>query len=66
MTHQLERLTPERHGIHIALAYATADNFTGSPVYRPEAGAWLHEDGARLLEKSVAMADQLGLDILVL
>ena len=53
MTAALERITPERFGVQVALAYATADNFTGKPVYRPDAGAWLHPDAARLLDQTV-------------
>ena len=66
MTNPLERLTPERHGVHIALAYATSDNFTGKPVYRPGCGAWLHPDAARKLDRAVGLASPLGLDLLVL
>ena len=66
MTNPLERLTPERHGVRIALAYATPGNFTGKPVYRTDAGAWLHQDAARLLDKAVRLADPLGLDFLIL
>ena len=66
MSEPLERITPETHGVQIALAYATADNFTAKPVYRPAAGAWLHRDAARLLEKAVGLARPLGLSFLVL
>ena len=66
MSFPLERITPERHGVQIALAYATADNFTGKPVYKPTAGAWLHQDAARLLDRTVRLASPLGLSVLVL
>ena len=62
----LERITPEQFGVEVALAYATADNFTAKPVYRADAGAWLHQDGARLLEQAVRLARPLGLGIKVL
>ena len=52
--------------LDVALAYATADNFTGKPVYRAEAGCWLHADAARLLARAVALARPLGLRLRVL
>lgn len=62
----LEAITPEKYGVDVALAYATPDNFTGSPVYRAAAGAWLHHDAARLLAKAVELAAPLGLKLLIL
>lgn len=62
----LEAITPETYGVDVALAYATADNFTGQPVYRPDAGAWLHQDAARLLANAVELAAPLGLKLLIL
>jgi D-alanyl-D-alanine dipeptidase len=62
----LEAITPEKYGVDVALAYATADNFTGRPVYRSDAGAWLHHDAALLLARAVALAAPLGLKLLVL
>ncbi|TAN62058.1 MAG: D-alanyl-D-alanine dipeptidase [Magnetospirillum sp.] len=47
--------------LEVALAYATADNFTGKPVYRTEAGCWLHADAAPLLARAVDLARPLGL-----
>ncbi|MDO8606970.1 MAG: D-alanyl-D-alanine dipeptidase [Phaeospirillum sp.] len=52
--------------LDVALAYATADNFTGKPVYRAEAGCWLHADAARLLARTVELARPLGLRLRVL
>ncbi len=52
--------------MQIALAYATPDNFTNRPVYKPEAEAWLHQDAAKLLTRSVQLARPLGLSLLVL
>ena len=66
MSTPLERITPERHGVQIALAYATADNFTDQPVYQAAAGAWLHQDAARLLDYAVRLARPLGLTLRVL
>lgn len=45
----------------ISLAYAGHGNFTGQPVYRPDAGAWLHADAAALLRRAIALAQPLGL-----
>ena len=52
--------------IDVALAYATADNFTAKPVYRTGAGAWLHGDAALLLARAVDLARPLGLRLRVL
>jgi len=54
-------ITPSAFAIELALAYATADNFTGRPVYRPGAGAWLHRDAVAPLERAIALARPLGL-----
>lgn len=48
------------HGIQIALAYATADNFTGRPVYA-RAIAYLHPDAERALIRAAALAAPHGL-----
>jgi D-alanyl-D-alanine dipeptidase len=56
----------EAFGVEVALAYATPDNFTGRPVYRAEAGCWLHADAAPLLARAVALAGALGLRLRVL
>jgi len=66
MTGSLERISLSSHGVDIALAYATPNNFTGKPVYRPDAGAWLHQDAARQLARAAQLAKPLGLTLLVL
>ena len=66
MSPPLVRITPDSHGVQVALAYATPENFTARPVYKVDAGAWLHQDAADLLERSVKLADPLGLSLLVL
>lgn len=63
--HPLVRITPEAYGVEIALSYATPDNFTGRPVYRPDAGCFLNEDAARLLARAVALAVPQGLRLRV-
>lgn len=47
--------------LDIALAYATAGNFTGKPVYRADAGCFLNAEAAALLSKAVELARPLGL-----
>ncbi|MBI2235703.1 MAG: D-alanyl-D-alanine dipeptidase [Magnetospirillum sp.] len=66
MTHPLLPITEAGFGLDIALAYATADNFTGRPVYRAEAGCWLNGEAAALLRRTVALAAPLGLRLKVL
>ncbi|MBC7906978.1 MAG: D-alanyl-D-alanine dipeptidase [Rhodospirillaceae bacterium] len=45
----------------ISLAYATADNFTGKPVYQPGAECFLNSEAAALLAKAAELARPLGL-----
>jgi D-alanyl-D-alanine dipeptidase len=52
---------PPAFDAEIALAYATAANFTGRPVYRPEAGCWLHRDAALCFARAIDLARPLGL-----
>jgi zinc D-Ala-D-Ala dipeptidase len=48
-------VTSESHDVVITMMYATADNFTGQPVYsRP--GCYLHSDAEGLLRRAVALA----------
>ena len=55
-------ITPESHDIALDIAYATARNFTGKPVYaRPL--CYLHPDAAQCLEKAITLARGLGLRI---
>jgi D-alanyl-D-alanine dipeptidase len=58
----LVEISPARHGVRLAIAYATGDNFTGRPVYaRP--GCYLHPAAAERLEKAVTLARPLGLTL---
>jgi D-alanyl-D-alanine dipeptidase len=52
-------ITAESHGVEIALAYATPQNFTGEPVYR-RAVCYLHRDAADALARAVRLARPLG------
>jgi len=56
-------IAPRAGDLEIDLAYAGPDNFTGRPVYRPDAGCWLHPEAALLLERAVALARPLGLGL---
>lgn len=59
-------ISPPEFDLKISLAYATADNFTGKPVYRAGAGCFLHADAALLLKRAVELARPLGYGLLVL
>jgi len=56
----LVEITAATYDVDIFIAYATADNFTGRPVYaRP--GCYLHVDAAACLVRAVDLARQVGL-----
>ncbi len=48
-----------RDGVALSLAYATAANFTGKPIYA-HARCYLHPDAALLLHDAVAIAERFG------
>jgi D-alanyl-D-alanine dipeptidase len=52
-------------GVEIALAYATAANFTGKPVYR-RAHCYLHPEAAATLARAVALAGAQGYRLKIL
>lgn len=56
----LIEVTPEAHGVVIDLAYATADNFTGAPVYR-RAACYLLPEALAKLERARDLAAAQGL-----
>ena len=62
---KLVEITPATHPVRIDLKYATADNFTGKPVYRPDARCYLHPEAARKLETAIALADAQGYQFLI-
>jgi D-alanyl-D-alanine dipeptidase len=62
----LVHITTADFGVEIALTYATADNFTGRPVYRPDAPCLLHADGALALRRAVDLLRPLGLRLRIL
>jgi zinc D-Ala-D-Ala dipeptidase len=56
----LIEIRPERHGVLLDIAYATAGNLTGRPIYaRPV--CYLHEAAVAKLDRAVALARGLGL-----
>ncbi len=58
----LVEIAAQRHQVRLEIAYATANNFTGRPVYaRP--GCYLHDDAAARLARAVTLARALGLRI---
>ncbi len=60
----LIEITPEAHGVLLDLAYATANNFTGAPVYG-QAACYLHPEAFAKLERArdLAAAQRLRLRI---
>lgn len=55
----------ETDGLHIALAYATADNLAGRPVYAPGARCALRPEAADCLRRAARAARRAGLGLLV-
>jgi D-alanyl-D-alanine dipeptidase len=64
LSSNLVEITPQAHDVVLEIAYATADNFTGKPVYARPA-CYLHADAAQCLARAVALARQVGLGIKV-
>ncbi len=61
----LIEVTPEDHGVVVDLAYATADNFTGRPIYR-RAACYLHAEALAKLERARDLAAAQGLRLKIL
>lgn len=55
----LVEITGDSFGVDIYLAYATADNFTGEPVYKNTV-CYLHEEAASALARARDSAGRLG------
>ena len=49
-------IAPPAFDVDIHMVYATAENFTGAPVYG-RAGCYLHQDAAEALVKAIALAE---------
>lgn len=60
MSFPLLEISPDTHDVDIALAYATADNFTHAPVYAHGA-CWLHEAAEACLRRCISLAATQGL-----
>jgi len=58
-------ITPTTFDLELALAYASPENFTARPIYRADAGCWLHRDAVGPLERAVELARPLGLRLRV-
>lgn len=52
-------ITPERFDVDLSLSYATANNFTGAPVYGT-ADCYLHIEAATRLDRAIELAAALG------
>lgn len=61
----LVRIAPPDFDVEVSLAYATAANFTGKPVYRAGAGCFLNAEAAALLARAADLARPLGLRLKV-
>ncbi len=62
----LVRIHPGDFGAEIALAYATADNFTGRAIYRADAGCFLAPEAAENLARAARQAAGLGYRLRIL
>ena len=59
MPEPLLEITPARHDVELDIAYATARNLTGKPVYA-RAACYLHHEAEVLLRRAVELARPLG------
>lgn len=60
----LVRIEKPEFDVELEIAYASGNNFTGKPVYKV-AKAYLHSEAAKLLEKAINYAGELGYRIKV-
>jgi zinc D-Ala-D-Ala dipeptidase len=56
----LVEITPQTHDVELDIAYASARNLTGKPVYA-RAACYLHRDAEAKLRRAVDLARPLGL-----
>lgn len=56
----LTEIAPPAFDVELALAYASAQNLTGRPVYR-RAACYLHPDAAAALRRAIDLAASIGL-----
>lgn len=59
----LKKISPPEYDVEMSLLYATADNFTGEPVYRADAQCYLHEKAAEKLQEVIRLAAAIGLRV---
>ena len=57
---KLVEVTPTEFDVDFYIAYATANNFTGKPVYK-RPGCYLHPDAAECLATAINLARKIGL-----
>lgn len=55
----LVAIAPPAFDVDVSLAYATAANLTGQPIYR-NADCWLHPEAAAKLGRAIGLARPLG------
>ena len=60
----LSEILTEKHHVELSIKYATADNFTGKPIYR-RAGCYLHPEAEILLLNAVKLAKNMSLTLRV-
>ena len=65
MQNQLIEITKSTHPVRIDLRYATADNFTGEPVYQPAARCYLQVEAEQKLRTAILLADTQGYQFLI-
>ncbi len=58
---KLVAISPPACDIDLDLAYATSRNMTGKPIYRADAGAYLHPMAAERFAKAIELAKAIGL-----
>ena len=58
----LIEILEETHGVEISIEYATANNFTGRPVYH-RASCYLHPEAEGLLRNAVRIAEAFSLKL---
>lgn len=61
----LIKITESTHNILIDMRYATANNFTGHPIY-PTTDCYIHTQALPHLEKAIDLAAELGFKLIVL
>jgi D-alanyl-D-alanine dipeptidase len=59
MVNELISILPKDFDVEIDIKYATAENFTGRPVYKTPK-CYLHKDAAACLSKAITLATSLG------